>query len=90
MSATDGKVSTEREPGLPQVWHMKLPAYVNIDNKPYDADYYHATAEDDDIDGKEQPMLAKQKILAVKNTIRWRWTAGLDGQQVSKTLKIYD
>lgn len=25
-------------------------------------------------------MLAKQKILGVKNTIRWRWTTGSDGQ----------
>lgn len=74
MQATDGKV-----------WHMKLPLYVNLDSRPYDGDYYkELEREEETIDGKAEPKLAKQKILTVKNTIRWKWTSGTDGKPVRK------
>ncbi|ORY24457.1 Leo1-like protein-domain-containing protein [Naematelia encephala] len=65
MHATDGKV-----------WHLKLPAYVNIDAKPYDSAYYRATLDEEEIDGRTDPIAAKSRMLGVRNTIRWKWGIG--------------
>jgi len=63
---------------------MKLPAYVNLDSKPYDGDYYSELQSGEEvIDGKEQPLLAKQRMLGVKNTIRWKWISDTEGNPVS-------
>jgi RNA polymerase-associated protein LEO1 len=78
MQATDGKV-----------WHLKLPLYVNLDSRPYDGDYYkELEREEETIDGKSEPKLAKQKILTVKNTIRWKWTSGTDGKPVRRVFDM--
>ncbi|RSH94895.1 hypothetical protein EHS25_004701 [Saitozyma podzolica] len=69
MQATDGKV-----------WHMKLPAYVNVESKPYEPDLYRAGLEGPEIDGKENPVAARAKMIGVRNTIRWKWVTGADGE----------
>ncbi|WVQ74569.1 hypothetical protein IAR50_004170 [Cryptococcus sp. DSM 104548] len=68
LSATDGKI-----------WQMKLPAYINLDSQPFDSDHYRATAEEAP-DGTEKPLAAKSHMIGVKNTIRWRWATGPDGE----------
>lgn len=66
-----------------KVWHLKLPAYVNVEARPYDADYYRATNEDED---KELVgPAAKGKMIGVRNTVRWRWTTGPDGEPVRQS-----
>lgn len=67
MHPTDGKV-----------WHLKLPAYVNLEPRPYEADYYRSTLEggDDELRGSA----AKGRMIGVRNTMRWRWVTGPDGQ----------
>ncbi|WVR03652.1 hypothetical protein IAU60_000647 [Kwoniella sp. DSM 27419] len=69
MKATDDKV-----------WHMKLPAYVNLDSRPYDPDLYRETLDEDQADGKVDPITAKSRMIGVRNTIRWRWVTGGDGE----------
>jgi RNA polymerase-associated protein LEO1 len=67
-----------------QVWHWKLPAYMKIDSKPYDAEYYRETlGEDEVLDGSQDPKAARRRMLEVKNTIRWKWVTGPDGEPVS-------
>ncbi|WWC85983.1 uncharacterized protein L201_000854 [Kwoniella dendrophila CBS 6074] len=68
MQATDDKV-----------WHMKLPAYVNIDSNPYEPDLYRENLNEEPIDGKANPIAAKSKMIGVRNTIRWKWVTGGDG-----------
>ena len=62
---------------------MKFPAYVNLDPKPFDPDFYRATQEEEPIDGAADPIAAKSMMIGVKNTIRWRWVTGPDGEPVS-------
>lgn len=65
LTATDGKV-----------WHVKLPAYVNVEARPFDPEYYRATNEDE---GELTGPAAKGKMIGVRNTIRWRWVTAADG-----------
>ncbi|ORX35354.1 Leo1-like protein-domain-containing protein [Kockovaella imperatae] len=74
LKATDGKI-----------WQLRLPAYVNIEPKPYDAHYYQETLNESEIDGSKDPMGAKSRMLGVKNTIRWRWVMGPEGKPVRKS-----
>ncbi|KJE03658.1 RNA polymerase-associated protein LEO1 [Cryptococcus gattii NT-10] len=74
MTATDGKV-----------WQMKFPAYINLDPKPFDSDLYRATQEEEPIDGAADPIAAKSMMIGVKNTIRWRWVTGPDGEPVRQS-----
>lgn len=82
LQATDGKV-----------WHLKLPAYVNLEPRPYDPDFYRA-----DLHNKEQKAKRdrerkkvvepepgpKAKMIGVRNTIRWKWdSAGEDAKRES-------
>ncbi len=91
LQPTDGKVfrpnlilgKTIANATRTQVWHMKLPAYVNIESRPYDPDYYRATLEDAPIDGKAEPLAARSRMIGVRNTIRWKWVTGPDGEPVS-------
>ncbi|WWC58312.1 uncharacterized protein I303_100852 [Kwoniella dejecticola CBS 10117] len=69
MQATDDKI-----------WHMKLPAYVNIDSNPYEPDLYRETLNEESIDGAANPIAAKSKMIGVRNTIRWKWVTGGDGE----------
>ncbi|WVW81994.1 hypothetical protein I302_103999 [Kwoniella bestiolae CBS 10118] len=69
MKATDDKV-----------WHMKLPAYVNLESKPYDPDLYRETLNEEPIDGQANAVAAKSKMIGVRNTIRWKWVTGGDGK----------
>ncbi|WWC66728.1 uncharacterized protein I206_100633 [Kwoniella pini CBS 10737] len=69
MQATDDKV-----------WHMKLPAYVNLDSNPYEPDLYRETANEEPIDSQANPIAAKSKMIGVRNTIRWKWVTGGDGE----------
>jgi len=62
LTATDGKV-----------WHVKLPAYVNVEARPFDPEYYRATKDDtEELTGPA----AKGKMIGVRNTVRWRWKDG--------------
>lgn len=70
LQPTDGKV-----------WHLKLPAYVNLESRPYNEDYYRATADDNEEELKG--FAAKGKMIGVRNTIRWRW-AGKDGEEPTR------
>lgn len=67
LKPTDGKV-----------WHLKLPAYVNLESQPYDPELYRASCEDD---GDLKPGEAKGKMIGVKNTIRWKWVNGPHGPE---------
>ena len=58
---------------------------MNIDHRPYDPNHYRETLPDETIDGKANPVAARSKMLSIKNTIRWKWVSGLDGQPVSRT-----
>jgi RNA polymerase-associated protein LEO1 len=60
---------------------MKLPAYVNLESKPFEPDHYRETL-DDDVEEKT-PWAAKDKMIGIRNTIRWRWITGPDGEPVS-------
>lgn len=71
LQSTDGKV-----------WLLRLPAYVNMEPAPYDPEYYRATLQDDPVDGKAEPIKAKQRMLGIRSTIRWRWETGPDGTPV--------
>jgi RNA polymerase-associated protein LEO1 len=62
---------------------MKLPAYVNFDSRPYDADLYRATLDEEEIDGKTDPVAARSRMIGVRNTMRWRWVTGPDGEPVT-------
>lgn len=64
---------------------MKLPAYVNVESKPYEPDLYRAGLDGPEIDGKENPVAARAKMIGVRNTIRWKWVTGADGEPVSGT-----
>jgi RNA polymerase-associated protein LEO1 len=66
MTATDGKV-----------WHVKLPAYVNVDPRPYDEEYYRQTNNDRDV---PTGPAAKGKMIGVRNTLRWKWGKNADGE----------
>ncbi|KAK4686953.1 RNA polymerase-associated protein LEO1, partial [Tremellales sp. Uapishka_1] len=72
MQPTDGKV-----------WHMKLPAYVNIEAKPYDVQLYRETLEE--AEDKDDVLAAKSKMIGVRNTIRWRWVTGPDGEPMRQS-----
>ncbi|RXK38078.1 hypothetical protein M231_04637 [Tremella mesenterica] len=72
LDPTDGKV-----------WHLRLPAYVNYDSKPYHPDLFRATAEV--TDGKTDPLGAKGRMIGVRNTMRWRWVTGADGEPTRQT-----
>jgi hypothetical protein len=66
---------------------MKLPAYVNVESKPYEPDLYRAGLDGPEIDGKENPVAARAKMIGVRNTIRWKWVTGADGEPVSGTIR---
>lgn len=59
------------QPSDGKVWHLKLPAYVNLDAQPYHPDYYRATL--DDAEEELKGNAAKGKMIGVRNTVRWRW-----------------
>lgn len=66
---------------------MKLPAYVNIESKPFDPDLYRETLDDDPVEGN---TAAKSKMIGVRNTIRWKWVTGGDGEMVSLAAILLD
>ncbi|WVO13298.1 hypothetical protein L204_100911 [Cryptococcus depauperatus] len=68
-----------------KIWQMKLPSYVNIDSRPFDAEYYRATQDEEPIDGAAHPVAAKSMMIGVKNTIRWRWITGPDGEPIRQS-----
>ncbi|WVQ93688.1 hypothetical protein IAU59_000764 [Kwoniella sp. CBS 9459] len=74
MRATDDKI-----------WHLKLPAYVNIESKPYDPDLYRESLDEEAIDGAADPIGAKSKMIGVRNTIRWKWVTGGDGEPMRQS-----
>ncbi|OCF45100.1 RNA polymerase-associated protein LEO1 [Kwoniella heveanensis CBS 569] len=74
MKATDDKI-----------WHLKLPAYVNIESKPYEPDLYRESLDEEPIDGATDPIGAKSKMIGVRNTIRWRWVTGGDGEPMRQS-----
>ncbi len=67
---------------------MKLPAYVNIEPRPYDPDFYRATLEEAPIDGKAEPLAARSRMIGVRNTIRWKWVTGGAGEPVGSSFTI--
>lgn len=71
MHPTDGKV-----------WQLKLPQHINLEANPYEADYYRGQlkGEDETLRGPE----AKGRMLDVRNTMRWRWVTGPDGQRTKQ------
>ncbi|WRT63878.1 uncharacterized protein IL334_000804 [Kwoniella shivajii] len=75
MKATDDKV-----------WHMKLPAYVNVDSSPYEPDLYRENLNGEEtIDGSINPIAAKSRMIGVRNTIRWKWVTGGDGEPMRQS-----
>jgi RNA polymerase-associated protein LEO1 len=97
LQPTDGKVShrclpynatvhVQRGSALltPKVWQMKLPAYVNIEARPYDPEFYRLTsvAQQEPLDPSDN-IGAKSRMIGIRNTVRWKWVTGPDGEQVS-------
>ncbi|TXT07486.1 hypothetical protein VHUM_03206 [Vanrija humicola] len=72
LQPTDGKA-----------WHLKLPAYVNIESRPYEPEYYRETIDHDE--DPQDNVAAKGKMIGVRNTIRWRWATGGDGKPVRES-----
>lgn len=60
---------------------MRLPAYVNMESTPYDANLFRQgiepLGEDEDVNVK------RSRMISVRNTIRWKWVTGDDGEPVS-------
>ena len=74
-----------------QIWDLRLPAYINLESQPYDPSHYRATLKQDKLDPKDV-IGAKSRMLQVRNTIRWKWVTGPDGEAVSLSLdgELYD
>ncbi|KAL1411873.1 Paf1 complex component [Vanrija albida] len=82
VSETIGNVAVPTWPRLQpsdgKAWTLKLPAYVNIESRPYEPEYYRETIDHDD--EPQDNVAAKGKMIGVRNTIRWRWVTGGDGK----------
>lgn len=72
LQPTDGKA-----------WHLKLPAYVNIESRPYEPEFYRETIDHDE--DPQDNIAAKGKMIGVRNTVRWRWATGGDGKPVRES-----
>jgi len=59
---------------------MRLPAYVNVESKPYDPTLYRAGLETPE---KEDDNMKRSRMIQVRNTVRWKWSTGDDGKPVS-------
>lgn len=59
---------------------MRLPAYVNMDPNPYDPVLYRAGLEP--VPENEDQNAKRSKMISVRNTIRWKWVTGDDGEPV--------
>lgn len=58
---------------------MRLPAYVNVESKPYDPMLYRHGLEKPE---KEDDNMKRARMIQVRNTIRWKWSTGDDGKPV--------
>jgi RNA polymerase-associated protein LEO1 len=58
---------------------MRLPAYVNVESKPYDPILYRHGLEKPE---KEDDNMKRARMIQVRNTVRWKWTTGDDGKPV--------
>ncbi|KAL7420170.1 Paf1 complex component [Cryptotrichosporon argae] len=74
---------THMAPSDGKVWHLKLPTYVNVESRPFDVEHYRATLGDEPTD--LTPNEAKAKMINVRNTMRWRWVTGPDGEPVRQS-----
>jgi RNA polymerase-associated protein LEO1 len=63
---------------------MRLPAYVNMEPTPYDPVLYRAGLEP--VPANEDQNAKRSKMISVRNTIRWKWATGDDGEPVSLPL----
>jgi RNA polymerase-associated protein LEO1 len=66
---------------------MRLPAYVNVESKPYDPMLYRAGLEQPE---KEDVNMKRARMIQVRNTIRWKWSTGDDGKPVRFPTKILE
>ncbi|TFL05415.1 Leo1-like protein-domain-containing protein [Pterulicium gracile] len=57
-------------------WVIRMPNYVHVEPKPFEADYYYGPEQYEDFGGPGS-QLSREKSAAVKlrvdNTLRWRW-----------------
>jgi RNA polymerase-associated protein LEO1 len=58
---------------------MRLPAYVNVESRPYDPILYRHGLEKPE---KEDDNMKRARMIQVRNTVRWKWTTGDDGKPV--------
>jgi RNA polymerase-associated protein LEO1 len=58
---------------------MRLPAYVNVESRPYDPILYRHGLDKPE---KEDDNMKRARMIQVRNTIRWKWTTGDDGKPV--------
>lgn len=78
-------VSTSREYQLMiQLWHLKLPSFVAVEPSPYDPDTHRdvTAAAEKEANEQNDKKVATANFLLAKNTIRWKWVNGPDGQPV--------
>jgi len=61
---------------------IKLPNFLSVDTKPFDANLYEDEADDDEIQDEEGRARLK---LKVENTIRWRYSKDKDGNEVKES-----
>ena len=62
-----------------------MPNFVKIDSQPFHPDTYRGPEAD--LDLAEQAETIRERSMSIKleveNTIRWRWTTGPNGEDVS-------
>lgn len=61
---------------------MRLPAYVNMEHTPYDPVLYRAGL--DPVPDEEEINAKRARMISVRNTIRWKWATGDDGEPVRR------
>ena len=64
-----------------------MPNYVRVDTKPFHHDTYIGPEQEEE--EFQQTETIREKTMSIKlrveNTVRWRWTKGENGRDVSHT-----
>jgi RNA polymerase-associated protein LEO1 len=66
---------------------MRLPAYVNVESRPYDPILYRHGLEKPE---KEDDNMKRARMIQIRNTVRWKWTTGDDGKPVRSLISWSD
>ena len=61
-----------------------MPTHVNVESRPYDPDLYRLTSSFDPDEVKD-PSVAQTKMIGLRNTLRWKWVTGPDGEPMRQS-----